>query len=124
MTQKQLLEILKNKFEKLEFICSHTPKSFNSDGKFYFICSDKLKFLSYHNDAQKDESAIWYISLVEVNREIEIPNKDTGFFIDGITDIIVNYLTFVKLKNEIHDQVNNLNIIKFVRDSKIKEIIG
>ena len=119
MTQKQLFEILKNKFEKLEFICSN-----HDENKFCFIYSDKLKFFSYHNDADKDESAIWYISLIEVNREIEIPNKDTGLFIDGITDIIVNYLTFVKLKNEIHDQVNNLNIIKFVRDSKIKEIIG
>jgi hypothetical protein len=118
MTQKQLFEILKNKFENLEFICSNYDEN-----KFCFIYSDKLKFFSYHNDADKDESAIWYLSLIEVDREIEIPNKDTGLFIDGITDIIVNYLTFVKLNKVIHDQINNLNIIELIRDSKINKIL-
>jgi hypothetical protein len=48
MTQKQLFEILKNKFENLEFICSNYDEN-----KFCFIYSDKLKFFSYHNDADK-----------------------------------------------------------------------
>ena len=116
MTTNQLLEILNRKFPDLNF------QSHNYEFKMISLKDSFVQFYTYSLEAE-DESSIWYFQSFTPQLEIRIPNEDTEFFFDYISEMVNKIITIEKLYREVTEFKKNINSLDYKRSSAIKGII-